>query len=204
MSAVQDYINSGILEMYVMGITSAEETLQVNDMASKHAEIRSEIEEISKALEIDAVKKTNTGPSETVKPFLMAVIDYTERLKAGEPMTFPPLLNKDSKIIDFEEWTSREDMVLTDDFENMYAKLIGHTPEVTTAISWIKTNTPFEIHTNEYERFLILEGSCDITIGTDLHSLKAGDFIGIPLHIGHSLVITSEIPCKVILQRVAA
>lgn len=203
MNVVEDYINSGILEIYVLGMTSAEETAQVNEMAVKHIEVRQEIEEISKALEIDSAKKS-FGPNETVKPYLMAVIDYTERLKGGEPMTFPPLLTKDSKIIDFEEWTSRADMILTDDFENMYAKLIGHTPEATTAISWIKTHTPFEIHTNEYERFLILEGSCDINIGEDTHHLVTGDFIAIPLHIGHSLVVTSNMPCKVILQRLAA
>ena len=166
MSAVQDYINSGILEMYVMGMTNTEETLQVNEMALKHEEIRLEIEEISKALEINAAKKT-FGPSETVKPYLMAVIDYTERLKAGETMTFPPILTKESKIIDFEEWTSRIDMVLTDDFDNMYAKLIGHNPEATTVISWIKVYSPIETHTAELERFLILEGSCDITIGVE-------------------------------------
>lgn len=203
MNTVNDYINSGILEMYVMGMTSTEETIQVNEMAVKHLEVRQEIEEISKALEIDAAK-THLTPNETIRPFLLAVIDYSERLKNGEPMTFPPLLTKDSKIIDFEEWTSRADMALPDDFENMYAKLIGYTPEASTAISWIKTHSPFEIHTNEHERFLILDGSCDITIGNDIHSLKAGDFITIPLHIGHSLVVTSDIPCKVILQRVAA
>jgi len=203
MNAIEEYINSGILEIYVLGMTSAEETAHVNEMAVKHIEIRKEIEEISKALEIDAAKKS-VGPSETLKPFLMAVVDYTERLKGGEPMSFPPLLTKDSKVIDFEEWTRRADMVLPDDFENMYAKIIGYTPEATTAISWIKTHSPFEIHTIELERFLILEGSCDITIGNDVHSLKAGDFIAIPLHIAHSLVVTSDIPCKVILQRVAA
>jgi quercetin dioxygenase-like cupin family protein len=203
MNTVNDYINSGILEIYVMGMTSTKETIEVNEMASQHAEIRQEIEEISKALEIDSAKKS-AGPTETIKPFLLAVVDYTERLKSGEPMTFPPLLTKESKVNDFEEWTSREDMVLPEDSENMYAKLIGYTPEASTAISWIKKNTPYEVHTNEYERFLILEGSCDLTIGDDVHHLITGDFIAIPLHIGHSLVVTSQMPCKVILQRVAA
>jgi mannose-6-phosphate isomerase-like protein (cupin superfamily) len=204
MNTIEEYINSGILEMYVMGMTNAQETAQVTEMASKHVEISNEIDEISKALEIDAAKKVTTAPSETVKPYLMSVVDYTERLKGGEAMTFPPLLTKDSKIVDFEEWTSRADMVLPDDFGNMYAKLIGHNPKATTAISWIKEYTPLEVHTHELERFLILEGSCDITIGNDVHSLKAGDFIAIPLHIGHSLVVTSNVPCKVILQRVDA
>lgn len=203
MKAVNDYINSGILELYVLGMTSPEETLEINEMSAKHVEVRDEIDEITKALEIDA-SKTSLSPSETVKPFLLAVVDYTERLKSGEPMTFPPLLTKDSKVIDFEEWTSRVDMVLPEDSDNMFAKLIGYTPAASTAISWIKTHSPFEVHANEYERFLILEGSCDINIGNEVHQLVAGDFISIPLHIGHSLVVTSLVPCKVILQRVAA
>ena len=127
MNTVTDYINSGILEMYVMGMTSAEETAQVNEMASNYVAVRHEIEEISKALELDSSRKYE-GPNETVKPFILAVVDYTERLKGGEPMTFPPLLTKDSKVIDFDEWTSRTDMVLPEDFDNMYAKLIGYTP----------------------------------------------------------------------------
>ncbi|MBC7696538.1 MAG: cupin domain-containing protein [Burkholderiales bacterium] len=184
-------------------MTNADETARVNEMALKHPEISLEIEEISKALEIDAESKMYK-PSQTVKPFIMAIVDYTERLKNGEQMTFPPLLSRESKIIDFAEWTTRADMILPDDADNLYAKLIGHNSEATTAISWLRTHSPVEIHTTELERFLILEGSCDITIGNEVHSLVAGDFLAIPLHIEHSLVVTSQIPCKVILQRVAA
>lgn len=203
MTTAKEYINSGILEMYVLGMTSLDETAEVIEMASKYPEISLEIEEISKALEIDAESKMSV-PSETVKPFIMAIVDYTERLKNGEQMSFPPLLSKESKIIDFAEWTSRPDMILPEDADNLYAKLIGHNAEATTAISWLKSHSPQEIHTTELERFLILEGSCDITIGTEVHSLVAGDFLAIPLHIEHSLKVTSIVPCKVILQRVAA
>jgi mannose-6-phosphate isomerase-like protein (cupin superfamily) len=204
MNKIDEYINSGILEMYVLGMTSLEETKDVNDMASLHEEIRVEIDEISKTLQIHSSNNTARKPNPTLNPYVLAVVDYTERLKAGEPMTFPPLLNKDSKVIDFAEWTSRKDMILPADSEEMFAKIIGYTPEATTTIAWIKKMTPFEIHHNEFERFLILEGTCDITIGEDLHQLVAGDFIEIPLYLGHSLVVTSDIPCKVILQRVAA
>ena len=67
MKAVNDYINSGILELYVLGMTSPEETLEINEMSAKHVEVRDEIDEITKALEIDA-SKTSLSPSETVKP----------------------------------------------------------------------------------------------------------------------------------------
>ena len=197
MNKAIEYINSGILELYVLGLTSVEETLEVNNMAQLYPEVEVEINEITQAFEIDSASK-HEGPNATVKPYLMAIVDYTERLKAGEPMTFPPLLTNESKVVDFKEWTSRADMILPDDFDEMYAKIIGYTPEATTAISWIKTETPFEIHTHEYERFLVLEGSCDITIAKDVHQLVAGDFIAIPLHLGHTLIVTSTIPCKVI------
>ncbi|MBI3519836.1 MAG: hypothetical protein HY062_10825 [Bacteroidetes bacterium] len=54
MDKINDYINSGILELYVLGMTSPEETSEVNKMASLHEEVRTEIEEITRALQIDA------------------------------------------------------------------------------------------------------------------------------------------------------
>ncbi|MEJ7681691.1 MAG: hypothetical protein WKG06_28365 [Segetibacter sp.] len=54
--------------------------------------------------------------------------------------------------------------------------LLAHTPKVTTAIVWIKDTAPAEVHTNELEKFLIVEGSCEIIIEEDIHQLFPGDF----------------------------
>lgn len=203
MNKLAQYINSGILEMYVLGQTSPEETKEVTEMAILHESIRDEITEISNAFEIYATDHSKK-PSPTVKPFLLAVVDYTERLKSGEQVSFPPLLNENTKVIDFAEWVNRNDMTLPVDFDQFHAKIIGYTPEAVTAISWIKTMAPHEVHHNELERFFVLEGSCEVTIDDKVHHLSAGDFLAIPLYVGHTLIVTSEIPCKVILQRVAA
>ena len=203
MTNVKEYINSGILEMYVLGNTNLEETNDVNEMAHLHEEIRLEIEEITNTLILysaDTTKKLSAG----LRPFVIAVVDYTERLKSGEPVTEPPTLSQNSKVDDFKEWTNRIDMFLPEDSGDMYAKIIGFTPQATTAISWVKTMSAIEVHDNEYERFLILEGSCEVIIGDKKHQLVAGDYLEIPLHIGHSLIVTSIIPCKFILQRIAA
>ncbi len=203
MTNVKEYINSGILEMYVLGNTNLEETNDVNEMAHLHEEIRFEIEEITNTLILysaDTTKKLSAG----LRPFVIAVVDYTERLKSGEPVTEPPTLSQNSKVDDFKEWTDRIDMFLPEDSGDMYAKIIGFTPQATTAISWVKTMSAIEVHDNEYERFLILEGSCEVIIGGEKHQLVAGDYLEIPLHIGHSLIVTSIIPCKFILQRIAA
>lgn len=203
MSKVEEYINSGILEMYVLGKTSLEETNDVNEMAHLYEEIRVEIEEITNTL-LAYSANTLKKPSDGLRPFVLAVVDYTERLKSGEAVTEIPTLTHNSKVDDFKAWTERSDMFLPDDSGDMYAKIIGFTPQATTAISWVKTASPLEIHDNEYERFLILEGTCDVKIEDQVHHLMAGDYLQIPLHKAHSLIVTSNIPCKFILQRVAA
>ena len=63
---------------------------------------------------------------------------------------------------------------------------------------------PAEVHDNEYEKFLIIEGTCDITVDEDVYSLVPGDYFSIPLYKSHNIKVTSTIPCKAILQRLAA
>jgi mannose-6-phosphate isomerase-like protein (cupin superfamily) len=203
MSDISEYIESGILEMYVLGITTPEEASEVEAMAKEHSEIRNEISTISKNLELySELHAVKPGP--TIKPFLMASIDYTERMKKGEKPSYPPQLNEYSKIKDYKEWLEREDMKLPSDFNHFYAKIIGHTPEMITAVIWIGQMAPPEVHKDEYEKFLILEGTCDITVGDKVYPMKAGDYFAIPLHESHMVKVTSDVPCKAILQRIAA
>jgi mannose-6-phosphate isomerase-like protein (cupin superfamily) len=203
MSNIVEYIRSGILECYVLGSTTPEETTQVEAMAAAYDEIRKEIDDISRTIEKYAGEHA-LQPSETVKVFLMATIDYTERLTNGEKASAPPVLHEGSKPSDYSTWLYREDMVLPSDFDSLYAKIIGYTPDVITAIVWIKEMAPQEIHHDEFEKFMIIEGSCTITIEEDVHELHAGDYLSIPLYKNHFVKVTSGIPCKVILQRIAA
>lgn len=48
---VKEYISSGVLELYVLGDMSAEEKLQVEAMAHKHAEVMAELREIEATME---------------------------------------------------------------------------------------------------------------------------------------------------------
>jgi mannose-6-phosphate isomerase-like protein (cupin superfamily) len=200
---IRKYIESGILEIYVLGLASKEESEDVEKMAASYPEIKKEILEIGIALEKYA-EKNGVNPHPAIQPLLMATIDYTERLESGEPQSFPPVLNGNSRIEDYNEWLTRKDMIAPSEYEEIYAKIIGYTPEVTSAIVWIKNMTPDEVHSDEFEKFLIIEGTCDITVGEKINHLKAGDYFAIPLHENHQVKVTSTIPCKVILQRVAA
>lgn len=56
MEDIRAYIETGILELYVLGDISPEEKLQVEGMAEKYPEIKAEIAEIEKALEAYALQ----------------------------------------------------------------------------------------------------------------------------------------------------
>ncbi len=203
MRNVEEFINSGKLEMYVFGSATQEEIDEVEKMISLYPEVKSEYNKIADAVERYA-RHHAVEPEVTVKPFLMATIDYTERLMKGEEPEIAPLLSEKSLVSDFSKWLNRTDMAIPSDFSEYYAKIISFTAEATTAIVWIKEKAPLEKHDHEFERFLIVEGSCDIIVDEQINSLTAGDYFGVPLHLAHSIKITSTIPCKVILQRVAA
>jgi len=203
MNSIESFINSGILEMYVLGMASPEEVKEVGEMAVCHEEVRKEMEVISATLKAYA-EYYATMPNNTTKAMILASVDYEERLKKGEQPSFPPILNANSTIQDYSEWLNREDMVLPADFNQIHVKIIGYTPEISSGIVWIKSETSYEVHTDEYEKFLILEGTCDIDIDGDIHRLVPGNYLSIPLHAGHIVKVTSPNPCKVILQRVAA
>lgn len=58
MEEIKAYIESGVLELYVLGDMSTDEKLQVEAMAQKHPEVRAELDEIEKAMEVYADANT--------------------------------------------------------------------------------------------------------------------------------------------------
>jgi len=204
MKDIGGYIESGIIEAYVLGMATSEEMVEVETYAATFPEVEEAINEFSESLELQA-RANAIAPNPIIKPLLMATLDYMSRMEQGETPSFPPDLSESSTPQDFDEWLNREDMVLPSYSTDLYAKIIAYTPQVTTAIVWITEMAPQEVHHNEYEKFLIVEGTCAITISDeDEHHLKPGDFLAIPLYKNHTVKVTSNHPCKVILQRVAA
>src|SRR4051812_25795521 len=117
MKNVNEYINSGILEMYVLGLTSVEENKEVEAQVVLYPEIQNEIDAISEAL-INYSETTSPAIDPTLKPMIMATIDYMERIKNGEVRTVPPILNERSKPADYTEWLERKDLSLNEEAED--------------------------------------------------------------------------------------
>jgi mannose-6-phosphate isomerase-like protein (cupin superfamily) len=200
---IEKYISSGVIEMYVMGVLAANEAEELKFLAAKHPEIDTEIERVSLTLESYASANAKT-PGPDVKAMLMATLDYMQRMEKGEIPITAPALSKKTKKEDFSEWINREDMQAPAEFDRIFVKIISYTPQSSTAIVWLTDGSPEESHHHEYESFFILEGTCNIVINNEVHQLYPGDQLSIPLHSAHSVKVTSNIPCKLILERKAA
>ena len=201
--SIDELKSSGLLELYVIGDVTDSEKLIVEKAAAEHASIKQEIFEIEKSLEMYA-QHMAIPVSPTVKPMLLAMVDYSERIKNGEPIVNAPSLNSNSKISDFNPWLLRPDFQEPEAYDAMHGKIISADDQKKTLVVWLRYGAPDEVHTDEIEKFLVLEGSCDIVIGDKTHSLSKGDYLSIPLHINHSVEVTSSFPCKIILERSAA
>jgi mannose-6-phosphate isomerase-like protein (cupin superfamily) len=231
MKNLEDFIASGILELYVLGDTSDEEDAEVLIMSSKFpAEIAREILEISTALEYLAMENA-VEPSARLKDSLftkfneMAAQDEAAQQAATKPSARRPAVSRPevpakdalkrpvrpasaiprltyfSKVEDYTEWFSPEDLVMPEGFQGIHLKLLGHTPEMTTLLI-CATAIEGEVHHDEYERLLVIEGTCNVIIENKVFSFYQGDLIDIPLHKWHDVFIPEGIVCKAILQRI--
>jgi uncharacterized protein YaiE (UPF0345 family) len=204
MKDLSEFLQSGVIEAYVLGMASPEEMKEVEGLAVDYPEVTKAIDSFSESIEQQALENA-VAPDPLIKPMLMATFDYLDRMGKGETPAAPPDLTANSRIDDYAEWLNKETMASPADFSDIYARLISYIPGRMTAIVWIKEMAPQEIHHDEHERFLVVEGTCTINIeGEPARPLKAGEFLAIPLHKNHSVNVTSAIPCKVILQRLAA
>ena len=100
MNQLSQFLESGILELYVMGIASPEEMKEVEQMTQLYPEIRQEIELIERGLEEYAFTQA-VQPKTTLKPLIMASINYIERVNNGEPLIAAPLLTPTSRKEEF-------------------------------------------------------------------------------------------------------
>jgi anti-sigma-K factor RskA len=73
-----DIISSGLLELYALGLTSAEETIQVEEWISQFPEIKEEIEAIEMSLESYA-RAYSIEPSPLVKDKILSQISKDEQ-----------------------------------------------------------------------------------------------------------------------------
>ncbi|HJP63337.1 MAG TPA: hypothetical protein VJ844_07825, partial [Mucilaginibacter sp.] len=99
MEDIKAYIESGILELYVLGDVSHEEKLGVEAMAAKHPAIKAELAEIEKSLELYA-KANEVEPADNLRERILNSLV----VNLGDDRTFErrPGEKAEAKVITIE------------------------------------------------------------------------------------------------------
>ncbi|MGI8637170.1 MAG: anti-sigma factor [Segetibacter sp.] len=95
---INAYIQSGIIESYVLGLSSTEETVEVETLRKRHSEIDKAIDEFSLAIEEVAMQNAITPPAE-VKQKIMAAL-HQEKLPT-HTVSFPNDHKKEGVVVPF-------------------------------------------------------------------------------------------------------
>jgi anti-sigma-K factor RskA len=85
---IKAYIESGILELYVLGDVTPEERAQVEAMAQKHPAIKAELDEIERSIELYA-KKNGVEPPESLRNRVLNSLV----VNLGDDRTFNPTIS---------------------------------------------------------------------------------------------------------------
>jgi len=81
---LKTYIESGVLELYVLGDTTPEEKLQVEEMAAKHPAVKAELDEIERSMELYAEENAVEAPEYLRSRVLGSILT-----NLGDDNTFP-------------------------------------------------------------------------------------------------------------------
>jgi len=95
------YIESGVLELYVLGDLSPEEALQVEEIAAQHPEVKAEIAAIEQAIEQYAMQNA-VEPSSAVETRLFEQLGLSE-IETPEIVQPAPAYTEAPKIIRLDE-----------------------------------------------------------------------------------------------------
>ena len=203
---LEEYLASGIIEMYCLDMATPEEAKELERLCAQYPAVRKELEEAQSAL-VSFSKIYERKP-----PGHMGgrILNSVEELKLNGA-TLSPQTGMLSEFIGISEYSDI----------GKWQKLTGAiSPPTTTfdengnpiyelynggnkmlAIMWVNKEVAEEIHDDLTESFLILEGRCTCIIGNEAVDMGPGSFRNIPLYTNHNLKVTSKGPVKLIFTR---
>ncbi len=199
---LQDFISSGIIEIYCMGIASDEEKTLVEKFAAENKYVRDEIAAVNEALNLYATA-LGKSPSEGIRNNIMQAIAVTEKLSPTLP--FPPRMTMQTSAHEWQKYILDNNITPPSPGEEIQILDLPGNGKLVTYIAWAKKGSVVEeSHASEDEYLLMLEGTCTIQANGVTTKYQAGDIIFIPRNTIHRAEVISEEPMIVVGQRIAA
>jgi len=194
-----EYINSGKLEDYCLGLLTKEERAEVEQMCLRYPEIKRELSLIQSALEKYALEMQRT-PAPGLKNRIMGTIENLNRQEDLQLNNLPVI----DKYSDHKRWLTFVKPMLPEQLETDEVSItLQKTDKIWQRVIKARADYPDEVHHDVYESLLILEGECVCKVGNKHYKFSAGDYLAVPMHVVHDLKITSPY-ITLIVQHIAA
>ncbi|HRH51023.1 MAG TPA: cupin domain-containing protein [Panacibacter sp.] len=195
---LQAYIKSGIIEDYCLGVLGAEDSKKVAQLALDFPEIKQEVDSFTEALGQYAADTALFSASNAKHKIFSTITNLrTEETANAQQL---PLLNKYSEHIN---WLKIVKPMLPEKLHKpTLVRSLRNDDSVSQLLIWTTVDFPEEIHNNEQECFIILEGRCRCQIGDQIIEMGPGDFLEVPMHKHHDVQILE--PVLALVQRIKA
>lgn len=193
-----EFIQSGIIETFCLGFSTAEENVLVQEMAEKHPEVKVEIDRVKNSFN-HFLQERKMQPSSRVKTGVMSTIYSQQALIKPE---WIPLMHQAIHFDRYYEAAVANNLQFPQVvFDNLFVKDLPSTKEIVNFAVWAKKGHEEEMHDDMEEFLALLEGSCDMYMDGEIISYSKGDIIHITKGVRHRAVVTSQQPMFALVQR---
>lgn len=199
---IKDFISSGIIEIYCMGIATDDETKQIEKLAFQSKDVRDEIASVYETLNQYAIAASKS-PSPSLKNKIINFILNAE--KEEQKFQFPPRLTLASTVSEWFEYISDNNIPQPENYGDVFVLDLPGNEKQSTYIAWAKKGAVVEeSHENEDEYLFMLKGYCSVTINGKIGYYREGDIVFIPGRALHRAEVLSDEPMILVGQRLAA
>jgi len=184
---VKEYIASGILEEYCLGLLSADEQEKVLQICKLYPEVKAEVTVIENTMEQMAAKKAIT-PNAGLREQILDLLGFTESADAFDINDLPPT----TAYSNYSTWLKTlEHLIPAKPTEDFLCHVLRQDDRFAQMLVVTKLDVPEESHTDVKESFFILKGQCKCVVGEHTYMLGPGDFLDIPLYTKHNVQMVS-------------
>lgn len=193
---VKAYIESGSLEQYCFELDNVDLGNELSRLLLVHPEIGQELYRIESVIE-QLAQNHAILPRPQLKNRILEALDAENHIDLNN---LPPI----SKYSDYQSWLKAvEHLIPAEPFEDFFGKVLKQDEKIAQTLVITRLNVPEEVHDVIAESFFILEGTCTCTVGRDIFTLNAGDYLNIPLHTNHDIRIDSPYVVAILQHRFA-
>lgn len=194
---VQKYIESGVLEQYCLGLLDEGEQAYLIQMTMLYPEVKAELTAIELAFEeLSAISAVE--PPNNLKQNILAAIGHDQE-SAELNINDLPVLSRSANPLPWLKAFAH--LIPEGPTQDFTVNIIRDDAIVQQMLITGNAGVPEEEHGEFYEGLFVLKGRCECTVGDELFTLGAGDFIEIPLHTKHDVRLLTPFVTAVLQYR---